>query len=136
MSSFNVYESIGKQVRLFTLAPAVLGSNVKGYFAGILDYASAAAFEDIQALHQRVYPYLPKDVPDNATMYPYCKIIDAKTSAVKIIGLPWIDQSNSIVITEILANVAITLSTVNDVDLLRRSLHSNGFENFQITLVD
>lgn len=134
MAIFDVFGAIGKRVSLETKAPAVLSREVVGDFVAILDYASAAVFTDVLALHQRVYPYLPDDVPDNPTMYPYCKIVEARTGNVVVVGLPWIDLNNSKVITELVANVTVQLKTMQDVDLLRRSLHSNGFDNFEIKL--
>lgn len=132
MNDLEIFNSIGKKVSLDTKAPTVLGRSVVGVMTSILDFNGAMALADIVALHERVYPYLDASVPDNPTMYPYCKIVDNDTGIITVIGLPWINASNSSVITNIRATVEVKLDSLEDVELLRRSLVSNGFEDIKI----
>lgn len=76
----------------FNLYPAsLLGaeiSNVK--VTAILDYDTARLYRnDLMALHQQVYPYLPSGTPNDPTQYWYIKIIQAN-GVPTVYGIPWI----------------------------------------------
>lgn len=126
---------IGKTISFETRAPAVLGARyTDAKVLGILDPGTAVLFSDVLATHIAVYPYLPTDVLDDYTRYNYVKL-ELANGSVKIMGIPWISPESVQVIEATDIKVTLKGRGHEDIDLVRKALLANGFEDFVVEVV-
>lgn len=126
---------IGKTIQFETLAPAVLGARYKDVkVLAILDPGTAKMFSDVLVRHIAVYPYLPPGIVDDHTRYNYVKL-EMPNGAIEIMGIPWISESSISVIEQTDIRVVLKGRSHEDVELVRRALSANGFEDFVVEVI-
>ena len=132
--SLTISDIAVKGMYSFSLYPdALIGDGFKGCTVlSIMDAETARLFEDIDALHAKVYPYLPAGTPNDASAYNYLKL---KTSAglTTVIGLSWINESTIVAVESIQATVTFKNLLSTDIQKLRDALSHNGFSDFTIS---
>lgn len=127
---------IGKIVSFTVYPAAILGSafnHVK--VLGILDAASAFQFVDPASLHANVYPTLPGGTPNDYKAYTYVKI-QFQNGEVTCVGMPWIETGSLTVHEGTTMRVTIYNTSASELQRLREALISNGFNTFEVEVVD
>lgn len=93
---------------------------------GVLDYETAKAFQDIEALHANVYPTLPSSSPNDPRQYSFLKVL-LPSGSTSIIGGPWI-KTDTIVKHE-KSRIRFTVEDVSSDDIknINLLLNSRGY---------
>lgn len=99
---------------------------------GIFSASTASKFLDIQAMHARVYPLLPKGTPNSPTGYTYAQF-ELPSGTTQILGIPWINMDTLVENTNTEIVVTISNKTVSDIPTIRDILLSNGIDKLTIT---
>jgi hypothetical protein len=101
----------------------------------ILDPESAFQYIDPPSMHVNVKPTLPSGSPDRYDRYNYAKI-KLPNGKVTCVGLPWIIESTITILSNVSFKVEITDVTAEDYETLRNALTANGFNMFNIEVVN
>lgn len=125
-----------KQAYNFVLkAPALLGLGYQdATVLGVMDFDTAIKHQgDLVALHTQVYPYLGLDVSLNARDLTYIRI---RTSAneYRILAMEWIAAEPSLVTAQSI-RIIVNQVSVQDMQLIKDVLVSNGFNHFTMETV-
>lgn len=114
----------------------VLGNNYKHVTVlAYLDYESAIQFgQDIRALHQQLYAYLPTGTPNDPTQYNYYKLKTLNGSTI-VLGELWISPGTVTEVASGPAMVKIPDVTAADFVKIRNALSSNGFKVSEINFI-
>jgi len=125
---------LGTTYNFNTLAPAILGSNVKNATVlGIIDYTTASNYITPETRHVDVYPYLPTGTVNDPKKYTY--ILFKSESNVKfVLGLPWIDLATVVQVVSLTINVTVNNASTGDANRIRDSLILLGFNSFTVTI--
>lgn len=112
----------------FTVYPStIIGTKYKDVkVLSILDYTTAKAFADVDALHRNVYPTLPNTVPNNPSQYYYARL-EFVNGTTDIVGLPWIEAGS--VVVKSAQSLQLSFKNISPVDQNRliQVIQANGF---------
>lgn len=130
------FDNIGQTLTIHTTAPGVLQSVYTNVlFEAILDWKTAMALDlDVYAMHANVYPFIQdQGVPNDPTRYPYAKFDNAGSTL--ILGMPWIKQDQIEILQTTDLIIRLPNRGNNDVDNVKRTLISAGYEIGKIEVV-
>lgn len=120
---------IGSTYNIPLLAPAVLGTSYKSATVlGLLDYTSALAIEDVNAIHASVLALLPTGTPSDASKLVYAKIRTTSNN-IRVIALDWISTQPQLVDGSTIT-IKLTNVTQNQIPALASILTANGYTSF------
>jgi hypothetical protein len=133
--AITTYPFQNRKVYSFDVYPsAILGTGFKNITVqAVLDFDSAQAFADINALHVSVFPHLPAGTPNRAQDFDYL-LLRTEAGDTTVLGIPWIiEESIELVesnkITAIIEGVGSA-----DLERIRACLVQNGYDKIQLTL--
>jgi hypothetical protein len=113
----------------------VLGTGFKNITVqAVLDYQTALAFADIDALHQNVFKYLPDGTPNRPQDFDYILFITESGNRT-VLGIPWIVDETVQEIGSLKMNITIDGVSASDIDRVRGCLSQNGYNNIAISLI-
>lgn len=120
--SFGVYPS------------AILGTGFKNVTVqAILDYHSALAFADLEAIHVNVYPHLPAGTPNRPQDFDYL-LVRTDNGDTTIIGIPWIVDETVELVESLRITAVIDGVASADLDRIRACLTQNGYDKISLSL--
>lgn len=124
-----------RKVYSFDVHPsAILGTGFKNVTVqATLDYQSALAFADIDALHANVYRYLPAGTPNRPQDFDYL-MVRMPDGQPTIIGIPWIVEETITLVESLKMTVTIEGVGAADIEPVRACLSQNGYHNISIAL--
>lgn len=125
-----------RSVYSFDVYPAaILGTGFKNVTVqAILDYHSALAFADLEALHINVFPHLPNNTPNRPQDFDYLWL-RTENGDTTIIGIPWIIEETITLVESLRMNVVIDGVGSIDIERVRACLSQNGYNRIEISLV-
>lgn len=130
MNPFNI-----RSIYSFNVYPAALlntsWDNVT--VVAIMDPATAAKEEDIQALHIQVYPTLPAGTINDFKSYDYIKVQTVSGNTF-ILGIPWIIPSTVVLVESNTIKAVIGGVSANDVSRILNALVQNGYKNVTMSI--
>jgi hypothetical protein len=121
----------------FDLYPAaLLGNQINNVkVTAILDFATAQLYRnDLMALHQQVYPYLPQGTPNDPTQYWYIKVI-TPSGQPAVYGIPWIIDNTVQIYNGTSMQLTIDNVTPAQQNMIKKILSAAGFTAVNVTLV-
>lgn len=112
----------------FQLYPSAIIGTVFNHckITGVLDYDTAKAFQDIDALHANVYPTLPSNTPDDPRQYSFLKVL-LPSGDTTIIGLPWVKEDSLIKHDQSRVRFTIENVSADDLKNINQLLTSRGY---------
>ena len=131
-----MYNFATRKVYSFDVYPSsILGTGFKNVTVqAILDYHSALAFADLDALHVNIFPHLPSGTPNRPQDFDYLWI-RTQNGDTTIIGIPWIVEETIQLVESLKMNVVIDGVGSIDIDRVRACLSQNGYDKTEISLV-
>jgi hypothetical protein len=132
VSSFTLDTTIS-----FNLYPAaILGALVsKVKVVGILSYDTARLYRnDLQALHQAIYGYLPQNagIPNDPTQYKYILVVQADGTST-VYGIPWIIDDTVQIYNGTSMQLTLDNLTSDQQNTVIRILSAAGFTATNVT---
>jgi hypothetical protein len=125
-----------RKVYSFDLHPSsILGTGFNNVTVqAILDYQSALAFADLDALHVNVFPHLPPGTPNRPQDFDYLWL-RTQNGDTTIIGIPWIVEETIELVESLKMNITIEDVGSIDIERVRACLSQNGYNKIAISLV-
>lgn len=128
---------VSKTYSVDTWSPEVLGSrliNVK-CLAVLSSKDAISAGLDIYAYHERMRPHLPAGYNNNPSTMIYVKVqsMDGKET---ILAMDWLNLETLVETNPKRALIEVNGVSVNDVEVIRRSLVIQGYSDISITLTE
>jgi hypothetical protein len=115
-----------------TKAPALLGSLIQNAkLIGMLTYALAITYDNIDLKYRAIYPLLPPGSPDQPDSCIYYHFISESGERI-ILADQWINMSSIELIEQINFNVSFNQASIEDISRVRDALNSLGYTNFII----
>lgn len=100
----------------------------------ILDYNTALAFADIEALHVNVFPTLPAGTPNRPQDFDYL-LIRTDDGNTTVIGVPWIKDETVELVQSLKIQAVIDGVGSADLERIRICLTQNGYDKIDLRLV-
>lgn len=124
-----------RKVYSFEVYPsAILGTGFKNVTVqAILDYHSALAFADLEALHVNVYPHLPAGTPNRPQDFDYL-LVRTDSGDTTIIGIPWIVDETVVIVQSMKITAVIDGVGSADLERVRACLSQNGYDKISLSL--
>ena len=114
---------------------SILGNEYKNVIMlGIVNPAIAQRFLDIDAVHNQVYPYLPKGTRDDPRAYDYV-MIRTVSGEITVLGIPWINHDTVVEVESSTMIVEIMDVSSSDMDKVRDALILNGYNKINIKML-
>ena len=124
---------LGKSYTFNTLAPAILGTQIKNAkLLSIMDYSTAVAYDNIDLKFRQIYPNLPNGTPDDVSAAFYYRFLSESGERI-ILADQWIDMTTVESITHINIKVNFTQASLADISRIRDALNALGYRNFVIS---
>lgn len=126
---------IGKRYNFDTLAPAILGSSIKGAkYKGSVDYETACKHQSMIEQFRAVYPHLPAGTLADpaATVY---HLFTSQAGEQIIYADVWINKSTITLVETVNLRVDIANCELTDSTRIRDALTALNITNFTITSV-
>lgn len=126
---------VGTVYKFNTLAPAILGAQFTGAtLIAIMNYQTALAYINAQAIQANVGPLLPAGTPQDPKKYTYYQF-QFENGSKSTFAAAWIDMNSVTVITD--SDLQITIHGANDLDAsrIRTALVILGYTNLVIEQV-
>lgn len=135
-TSSNIFE-VGKVYSFTMYASNILQASYHAVTCkGVFNHEVARSMlVDIDAMHARVYPYLPAGTPDSASVYQYAAFQEHNGNTI-ILGLPWININTIRVVDTQEITVTIKGKTASYLNELRQILTENNVGEFDIQLTN
>lgn len=124
-----------RKVYSFDVHPSpIMGTGFKNVTVqATLDYQSAQAFADIDAMHANVFRYLPPGTPDRPQDFDYL-LLRTSEGTTTVIGVPWIVEETITLVESLKMTVQIEGVGSIDIERVRACLSQNGYNNISISL--
>lgn len=125
-----------KKVYSFSLYPqAILGNGFKNITVQAkLDYQTALAFGDIDALHINVFPSLPAGTPNRPQDFEYL-LLRTENGDSTVIGIPWIIEETVELVESLKINALIDGVGSADIERIRACLSQNGYNKITLSII-
>lgn len=117
-----------------TLVPSLLGATFKNATViGMIDYQTALNYINPDAMHARIFPYLPTGTVNDPTKYTYI-IFKLESDIKTVLAYPWINETSIRLATTEYLKVTIKNAGPNDTVKIRNALVSLGYTELQFEL--
>lgn len=90
---------------------------------------------DVEALHAKVVGSLPKNSPTRYDEYSYT-IVETMLGQTQIVGIPWIIEDTINIFKSQNALIVVRNVTNDDLQKLNKILIGNGYQDFEIKIVE
>lgn len=126
---------IGTSYSFNTLAPALLGARIiNARLVGIIDYATALTYINVDVMFRQIYPVLPPNTPDSPQTTTYYRFLTESGEYI-VLAAVWINENTIEVINSIAIQIVLTNANLTDLNVIKTLLNANGFTSFNMTIL-
>lgn len=129
----------GKKYNFSCWGSEILGNDFKSIeVEGVVNYATAKRFLDVDAWHSMMFPTLPEGTPDRPQDFEYLLIktnMSDSESKATVLATVWIKEDSVTLVDDINFNVKIRGRSIEDIDRVRLMLTQNNIHEFEIEII-